>query len=279
MEVFAHGGGRGGSVGKIGKLFSGSSGSGDPVIDTNFLIILISFIVISLIIIGIIVWRFRKKNKDAKELAGEIEKYDEAWNIKNIEERVEDTFYKVHEARKERNPDISKDYISESLYRANKAYTSDLIARNHINVLEKVRLKNVRIMGIGDYKKDEMDYFWAYITGSMYDYFIDDFTGKVVAGEPAHLHQIREMWKFTRGLNGWILDKVNKNILSDLFSIKSFSEGYGNDSNNGYLICEDCGGYYMLESNEYPEEFGKCQCGGNLIYYHDLDEFLGDDDF
>ena len=48
-------------------------------------------------------------------------------------------------------------------------------------------------------------------------------------------------------------------------------------SNNGYLMCEDCKGYYMLESHEDTSDFDTCQCGGNLIYYNNIDEFLKDD--
>ena len=36
--------------------------------------------------------------------------------------------------------------------------------------------------------------------------------------------------------------------------------------NNGYLICEDCGGYYKLQSGESPNDYEKCQCGGKLEY-------------
>ena len=34
----------------------------------------------------------------------------------------------------------------------------------------------------------------------------------------------------------------------------------------GYVICEKCGGYYKLEEGESPEDFDRCQCGGNLSY-------------
>lgn len=34
----------------------------------------------------------------------------------------------------------------------------------------------------------------------------------------------------------------------------------------GYLICDDCAGYYELQEGEYPEDFDRCQCGGRLEY-------------
>lgn len=40
----------------------------------------------------------------------------------------------------------------------------------------------------------------------------------------------------------------------------------------GYLICEDCGGYYELQEGESPDDFEKtCECGGKLKYVENLD--------
>jgi len=43
--------------------------------------------------------------------------------------------------------------------------------------------------------------------------------------------------------------------------------------NTGYLICHDCGGYYKLKENEYPEDFSSCECGGYLQYHENIDNF------
>ncbi|MDD3754373.1 MAG: hypothetical protein ACOX08_01350 [Methanobacterium sp.] len=32
----------------------------------------------------------------------------------------------------------------------------------------------------------------------------------------------------------------------------------------GYLVCEDCGGYYELKADESPSDFVACECGGKL---------------
>ena len=44
----------------------------------------------------------------------------------------------------------------------------------------------------------------------------------------------------------------------------------GNTENNGYLVCESCGGYYKLEEGESPDDFSKCQCGGELEFREEL---------
>ncbi len=48
----------------------------------------------------------------------------------------------------------------------------------------------------------------------------------------------------------------------------------------GYLICQDCGGYYKLENGESKEDFVSCECHGSLIYVENIDEYLnGNNDF
>ena len=58
------------------------------------------------------------------------------------------------------------------------------------------------------------------------------------------------------------------------FEIRRFKDNKTgrNSENNGYLVCEKCGGYYKLQSGESPEFFEKCQCGGKLDYYKNIDE-------
>lgn len=34
-----------------------------------------------------------------------------------------------------------------------------------------------------------------------------------------------------------------------------------------YIYCKKCNGYYVLQTEETPEDFDKCECGGELEYY------------
>jgi hypothetical protein len=44
----------------------------------------------------------------------------------------------------------------------------------------------------------------------------------------------------------------------------------------GYLVCDQCGGYYRLHEGESPDDFmKKCQCGGHLEYFDNLGGNLG----
>lgn len=46
----------------------------------------------------------------------------------------------------------------------------------------------------------------------------------------------------------------------------------------GYLHCQGCGGYYLLEDDESPQDFERCQCGGELVYTHTQDPTEGQDE-
>jgi|GEM_PF-2248687 hypothetical protein len=78
-------------------------------------------------------------------------------------------------------------------------------------------------------------------------------------------------------LNGYILQAFTLLLLSIfLFNIARVigTKQIGPVSKNqdkGYLVCESCGGYYKLKKGESPDDFSKCQCGGELRYVKSLD--------
>jgi len=46
----------------------------------------------------------------------------------------------------------------------------------------------------------------------------------------------------------------------------------GKSDSKGYLVCEECGGYYKLKKGESPSDFVSCECGGSLQHYDSLEE-------
>jgi predicted RND superfamily exporter protein len=50
-----------------------------------------------------------------------------------------------------------------------------------------------------------------------------------------------------------------------------FERGIDNLPMGGYLICENCGGYYQLQDGESPYDFDFCECGGSLNYQKDIE--------
>lgn len=69
--------------------------------------------------------------------------------------------------------------------------------------------------------------------------------------------------------NDFIDDDLNNvHLNDDGEKLKSDEE------EQGYLICEECHGYYKLQEDESPEDFAECECGGKLKYHKDIDEIF-----
>lgn len=65
-----------------------------------------------------------------------------------------------------------------------------------------------------------------------------------------------ELGKFNNEVTDLADDFCNK--FKDFKLIKS--------KNKGFLICENCSGYYKLQKDESPDDFNECECGGNLKF-------------
>ena len=54
-------------------------------------------------------------------------------------------------------------------------------------------------------------------------------------------------------------------VSSDELKNKFRAKRNKQNENQGYLVCDTCGGYYQLQPGESPDDFDdECECGGNL---------------
>ena len=58
---------------------------------------------------------------------------------------------------------------------------------------------------------------------------------------------------------------------SDLNFFQNLKQSGGN---HRYLICPKCHGYYPLRRNESPDDFLECECGSDLEFYENIDDFI-----
>lgn len=136
-----------------------------------------------LIYSGIITYIAAKKNKQAKALLRQISQNDPMWDIGHIKPRIEEAYFKIQQAWRDRDQDIAKDYMSNRLYMKHKLQTDDMLKRGIKNVMENINLKEATIVEVMDYKDDSKDAFWALIKGSMVDYTIVEKSGELIDGE------------------------------------------------------------------------------------------------
>lgn len=70
-------------------------------------------------------------------------------------------------------------------------------------------------------------------------------------------------------------DSINKKESSNRESIDEALRKKGEkvETNQGYLVCDNCGGYYELQQGEQPDDFSdECECGGTLSHQASLPE-------
>lgn len=58
------------------------------------------------------------------------------------------------------------------------------------------------------------------------------------------------------------------------FDLNFFENLKRSNEDHGYLICHKCYGYYPLRENESPDDFLECECGNDLEFYEDIDDFI-----
>ncbi|MGE5474977.1 MAG: Tim44 domain-containing protein [Ignavibacteriales bacterium] len=202
----------------LARAGGGSSSGGGGILT----LILLPFL---LIYSAILTHQVSKKNKEAKELLERLSQYDSSWDINNIKHNIETAFFKIQEAWMERNQDMARDYLSDSLYEKHKMQTDTMIKNNEKNILRNISLKESKVVQVADYTDDSKDMMWVYIVGSMIDYTINDQTGKLISGEEDEQKAFSELWKFIRGPKGWVLDEIDQTVtIEDVKGFESFSK-------------------------------------------------------
>ncbi|AXV39046.1 HEAT repeat domain-containing protein [Methanobacterium sp. BAmetb5] len=46
----------------------------------------------------------------------------------------------------------------------------------------------------------------------------------------------------------------------------------------GYLVCQECGGYYKLQEGESKDDFVSCECYGTLVYVESIEDYFNPDE-
>ncbi len=59
---------------------------------------------------------------------------------------------------------------------------------------------------------------------------------------------------------------------SKTFELNFFKNIKKSNTDNGYLVCHKCYGYYPLKENELPDDFVECECGSDLEFYESIDD-------
>ena len=215
--VFARSGG-GGSGGSGGGGSSGggysrsthysdrSTGKSNPLDNVAF------------IIFAGVIWQREKivckvkvarKSMEANKLIIYLRKIDNNYSKDILNDRVKEIYFKMQEAWTNRDVEISKEYMSDSIYNLHSNKLEWMKVRNERNVLSNIKLLDFKPVSIEHYKDNSKDIVWFYIKGSMIDYIINEETNEVIEGNFKSSSFI-EFWKFIKKDNKWVIDKISQ---------------------------------------------------------------------
>lgn len=169
--------------------------------------------------------KLKKKSQEVKTLTDKISKGDELWNHRHLLSTSRLVFMRVQKAWMERNQDLVKDVMTNKIYEKHKAQTDEMIAKGTQNILKDIKISEIVIISVSDYKDNSKDSFSAYINASMIDYTIDKKTSEVISGDDSESNSFSEIWTFLREKDQWKLDEISQNTSFDVIdNSKVFSE-------------------------------------------------------
>lgn len=192
--------------------------------------VLLGLIIVPIILAysGIIAYLVAKDNKESKALLSKISIQDPEWEIGHLQTRIDEVFFKVQQAWRDRDQELAKDYMSQRLYGKHKLRTDDMLKRGIKNEMENLQLQSAKIVEVVDYKNNAKDFFWVVIEGLMMDYTIIESTGAIVDGAKKN-RSFKELWRFKREDHGWVVDEIDQNMsIATLRCFAPYSEEISN---------------------------------------------------
>ncbi len=165
-----------------------------------------------------------KRTEEVLRLTQLLMLKDKSWTYNEIQVRISDVFFEVQKAWMARDLLSVEHFISERFYRSNLHHIQWLNDRGWINVLEAMKVKEVKLIGIEDYLDDSKDKFSAFIKFAMTDFYIDENTRRYTGGNTA-VTTFEEIWHFVKKENYWVVDFIDNEVtFSDFVNSKVKSE-------------------------------------------------------
>ncbi|KOR25739.1 Tim44-like domain-containing protein [Clostridium sp. L74] len=167
--------------------------------------------------------KISRKSKEAEKIIGRLKNVDISYSKDMLQNRVEKTYFKMQEAWTSLNLEISKEYMSEDIYKLHNSKLAWMEIRNQRNVLKNIKLLNAKPVGLEHYEDNSKDFIWFCIHGAMIDYTIDEITTQVVDGNTRNRSFI-EYWKFIKKNDSWVVDLIMQEDEVDIdrdFAIES----------------------------------------------------------
>ena len=163
--------------------------------------------------------RINKKKKATEQLLNTLSQNDPAWNEVDLEEFARDTFLQIEEAWCKQDLAQLESLLRPELFSEWKAQIGLMQSNGERNVMDGLRIDDLRLVEAQNYRDKEKDIFTACIDATATDYTVDG-NGEIVSSNTASRRKqankkksqeaFREFWTYERHGDKWLLLKVDQ---------------------------------------------------------------------
>ena len=205
-------GGYGGGFGRSFYYMRYLRGGGDW---TWFMIggyAILGFFLVLIVRYCIRMYSVHKKEGQTTQILEQICETDSFWNVENMKSLASDLFYKMQVAREKNELERIKSELTPELAVQLQEILDEMKSRKEINMLNHVRIEEVKILGCEDYTDNNKDRFTAYIFGTIQDYTIDEETEEVIQNVRKRFTEFEDFYHFIRVNNKWLLEDITNQV-------------------------------------------------------------------
>jgi predicted lipid-binding transport protein (Tim44 family) len=163
--------------------------------------------------------RINKKKKATERLLNTLSQDDPAWKEADLEAHTRQTFLQIEVAWCKQDLAQLESLLHPQLFSEWKAQIELMQSNGERNVMENLRIENVRLVEAENYRDKEEDIYTACIDAKAADYTIGA-NGEIVssntgsrrkqANKEKSLKAFREFWTYERHDEKWLLLRVDQ---------------------------------------------------------------------
>lgn len=163
--------------------------------------------------------RINKKKHETERLLNTLSQSDPAWNEADLEAHVRQTFFQIEDAWSKQDLARLQSLLHPQLFSEWKAQIELMQSNGERNIMEGLRIEDVRLVEAQNYRDKEKDVFTACIDAAATDYTIDE-NGEIVSSNTGSRRKqankeksdeaFREFWTYERHEEEWLLLRVDQ---------------------------------------------------------------------
>lgn len=192
------------------------AGGGGNVGGGLIYLILLPFVIVYAIYVN---HRINKKKKATEQLLNTLAQNDSAWNEVDLEEFARGSFLQIEEAWCKQDLAVLESLLRPELFSEWKAQIGLMQSNGERNVMDGLRIDDLRLVEAQNYRDKEKDIFTACIDATATDYTVGS-DGEIVSSNTASRRKqankkksqeaFREFWTYERHGDKWLLLKVDQ---------------------------------------------------------------------